>query len=152
MFHTRSSLHRRAYQHKTCNIIETMYVSRIHLHTHVYTLTSLSFFFSLCCRLTEALVKANDHFLLPGKDRCVQSNCVHFLSTLTVPFHHCSLVKMSEAIYDPHAYTRLTDHVVQQILMSSDPNLEEVGSVQNMLCVLNFYTDGAHALLCVYTV
>ena len=26
MFHTRSSLHRRAYQHKTCNIIEHMYV------------------------------------------------------------------------------------------------------------------------------
>lgn len=38
-------------------------------------------------------------------------------------------MKMSEAISDPYAYTRLTDCVVQQILMSSDPNLQEVSSL-----------------------
>ena len=40
-----------------------------------------------------------------------------------------SLVKMSEAIYDPCAYTRLNDSVVHQILVSSDPKLEEVSCV-----------------------
>ena len=33
---------------------------------------------------------------------------------------------MSEAIYDMHAYTRLTDHVIQQILLSTEQELEEV--------------------------
>eukprot|EP00117_Sycon_ciliatum_P001355 scpid93024/ scgid7051/ SAM domain and HD domain-containing protein 1; Dendritic cell-derived IFNG-induced protein; Monocyte protein 5 len=42
MFHTRDALHRRAYQHKTVKIIETM--------------------------ICEAFSKANDHFFLPGKD------------------------------------------------------------------------------------
>ena len=36
---------------------------------------------------------------------------------------------MSEAIHDPHAYTRLTDHVVQRVLESSDPLLAEVSVV-----------------------
>lgn len=35
-------------------------------------------------------------------------------------------VRMSEAIDDPFAYTRLTDCVLQQIVMSTDPNLREV--------------------------
>lgn len=38
-------------------------------------------------------------------------------------------VRMSKAIEDPYAYTRLTDHVIQQILMSTSPELEEVGSI-----------------------
>ena len=33
---------------------------------------------------------------------------------------------MSEAIDDMHAYTHLTDHTLHQILVSTDPNLEEV--------------------------
>lgn len=36
---------------------------------------------------------------------------------------------MSKAIEDPYAYTRLTDHVIQQILMSTSPELEEVGNI-----------------------
>ena len=78
MFHTRSSLHRKVYQHKTCKIVETM--------------------------ITEALVKANDHLLLPGK---------------------YGPVKMADAIHDMVAYTRLTDSVIQLILLSTDPNLKE---------------------------
>ena len=35
---------------------------------------------------------------------------------------------MSDAIYDPYAYTRLTDSVFQQIIMSNDPNLQEVSA------------------------
>ena len=41
---------------------------------------------------------------------------------------------MSEAIHDPHAYTRLTDHVVQRILESSDPLLAEVSVVGCVYC------------------
>jgi HD superfamily phosphohydrolase len=77
MFHTRSMLHRRAYQHKTSNIIEEM--------------------------ITEALVAANNHLLIPGTGNAE--------------------VKMSEAIRDPVAFTRLTDQVLQQIQLSANPNL-----------------------------
>lgn len=40
--------------------------------------------------------------------------------------HRIACVRMSEAIENPYAYTRLTDHVIQQILMSTTPELEEV--------------------------
>ena len=33
---------------------------------------------------------------------------------------------MSEAIGDPYVYTQLTDHVLQQILMTTTPELEDV--------------------------
>ena len=33
---------------------------------------------------------------------------------------------MSEAIEDPVAFTRLTDQVLQQIQLSTDPNLQKV--------------------------
>ncbi|XP_064399038.1 deoxynucleoside triphosphate triphosphohydrolase SAMHD1-like isoform X2 [Halichondria panicea] len=78
MFHTRNSLHRRAYQHKTSNIIEYM--------------------------LTEALLKADPHLYLRGVN---------------------GSVRMSEAIHDPVAYTRLTDSVTQRILESTEPALQE---------------------------
>ena len=61
MFHTRSMLHRRAYQHKTTNIIEQMYVL---LMVYNHPLFSLILFF----RIMEALVVANDHLLIPGKE------------------------------------------------------------------------------------
>lgn len=35
-------------------------------------------------------------------------------------------VKMSEAIHNPYAYTCLTDHVFHHILLSPEPELEEV--------------------------
>ncbi|CAI8021437.1 Deoxynucleoside triphosphate triphosphohydrolase SAMHD1, partial [Geodia barretti] len=83
MFHTRSMLHRKAYQHKTINIIEEM--------------------------ITEALVAADDHLLIPGKDG--------------------EKVKMSRAIKDPVAFTRLTDQVLQQIQLSDDPNLQQAKDI-----------------------
>ncbi|XP_072014052.1 deoxynucleoside triphosphate triphosphohydrolase SAMHD1-like [Amphiura filiformis] len=77
MFHTRNSLHRRAYQHKVTKIIDSMIV--------------------------EALVKANDHFKISGTKG--------------------KLVKMSEAVDDMVAYTKLTDNVILEIMQSDDPNL-----------------------------
>ena len=41
-------------------------------------------------------------------------------------------MKMSEAIYDMHAYTRLTDYVFHQILLSTEPELEEVGQISEV--------------------
>ena len=38
----------------------------------------------------------------------------------------CRKMKMSEAIDDPVAFTRLTDTVLQQIQLSDDPNLQQV--------------------------
>jgi HD superfamily phosphohydrolase len=83
MFHTRSTLHRRAYQHKTSNIIELM--------------------------ITEALVAANDYLMIPGRDN--------------------KLLKMSEAIWDPFAFTKLTDQVLQQIQLTPDPNLKQAKEI-----------------------
>lgn len=52
MFHTRNSLHRRAYQHKTCRIIEYM--------------------------ITEVLVAANEHITIPGvHGPCKMSEAIH---------------------------------------------------------------------------
>ena len=42
---------------------------------------------------------------------------------------------MSEAIYDMHAYTTLTDSIYWQILSSSDPNLAEVSFLKFCVCV-----------------
>ena len=47
---------------------------------------------------------------------------------------------MSEAIEDPHAYTRLTDFVLQQIMTSTDKNLNEV-------CVPYSYVYPIHCVL-----
>ena len=60
LFHTRNSLHRRAYQHKTCNIVEHMIV--------------------------EALILANDHISLPGKGgrRVKMSEAIHDMVRVTV--------------------------------------------------------------------
>ena len=44
---------------------------------------------------------------------------------------------MSEAIYDMHAYTRLTDCVLHQILLSTEPELEEVSQILRVLIDIN---------------
>lgn len=64
LFHTRNSLHRRAYQHKTCNIVEHMIV--------------------------EALILANDHIRLPGKDgrRVKMSEAIHDMVRPTGAWRH----------------------------------------------------------------
>ncbi|XP_038069887.1 deoxynucleoside triphosphate triphosphohydrolase SAMHD1-like isoform X2 [Patiria miniata] len=87
MFHTRNSLHRRAYQHKVNKIIESM--------------------------LVEALVKANDHFLVKGKEG--------------------KMLKISEAIDDMVAYTNMTDDIILQIMRSDDPALAESRRILEMV-------------------
>ncbi|KAM9856088.1 deoxynucleoside triphosphate triphosphohydrolase SAMHD1 [Aulostomus maculatus] len=79
MFHTRNCLHRRAYQHKVGNIIETM--------------------------ITEAFLKADQHIQIEGSGG--------------------RMFTLSSAIDDMEAYTKLTDHVFEQILYSSAPELAE---------------------------
>lgn len=74
------------------------------------------------CRITEALVAANDYLLIPGRDGYV----FFYFGQSTVFSWFYREVKMSEAIDDPVALTRLTDQVLQQIQISSDPNLQEV--------------------------
>jgi HD superfamily phosphohydrolase len=83
MFHTRHMLHLRAYQHKTCSIVQEM--------------------------IKEALIKANDHFEVPGT----------------------AGVKLSEVTSDLKAYTLLTDQVFQQIMSFPDPdgNLKEAKDI-----------------------
>lgn len=50
---------------------------------------------------------------------------------------------MSEAIYDPVAYTTLTDSIIHQILASTDPQLEEVQSLQSV-----GWGTSVHCLVC----
>ncbi|XP_060772872.1 deoxynucleoside triphosphate triphosphohydrolase SAMHD1-like isoform X2 [Neoarius graeffei] len=59
--------------------------------------------------ITEALVKANPHIKIEGSSG---RTC-----------------KISETIDDMEAYTKLTDHIFEQILYSSDPNLAEAQSI-----------------------
>lgn len=75
-------------------------------------------------RITEALLKADDYLLIRGNKGWAN---VHFFVLLFMFSLLCSNVKMSEAIHDPYAYTRLTDNVFQQILASEGDNLKEVG-------------------------
>lgn len=89
MFHTRNCLHRRAYQHKVGNIIETM--------------------------ITEAFLKADKHIKIKGSGG--------------------KMFTLSTAIDDMEAYTKLTDHVFEQILNSSSQELSEARQIlQNVVC------------------
>ncbi|KAM9501651.1 deoxynucleoside triphosphate triphosphohydrolase SAMHD1-like [Clarias gariepinus] len=89
MFHTRHSLHRRAYQHNVTKIIEEM--------------------------IAEALVKADPFIQIEGSKG--------------------KMYKMSEAVDDMVAYTKLTDHVFEEILHSSDSNLTEAQTIlKNIIC------------------
>ena len=77
MYHTRNSLHRRAYQHKTVGIVDHM--------------------------ITEALILAEPFVTLPGADGC--------------------RVRMSQAIHDMVAYTRLTDDILGAVALSEELGL-----------------------------
>uniref|UniRef100_A0A8C1Q4U5 Deoxynucleoside triphosphate triphosphohydrolase SAMHD1 n=1 Tax=Cyprinus carpio TaxID=7962 RepID=A0A8C1Q4U5_CYPCA len=89
LFYTRNCLHRRAYQHKVGNIIETM--------------------------ITEAFVKADPHIQIQGSSG--------------------RIFTISSAIDDMEAYTKLTDHIFEQILYSSAPELSEARAIlHNIVC------------------
>lgn len=89
MFHTRNCLHRRAYQHKVGNIIETM--------------------------ITEAFLKADKYIKVKGSGG--------------------KMFTLSTAIDDMEAYTKLTDHVFEQILNSTSEELSEARQIlHNVIC------------------
>ncbi|XP_061591983.1 deoxynucleoside triphosphate triphosphohydrolase SAMHD1 [Cololabis saira] len=93
MFHTRNCLHRRAYQHKVSNIIETM--------------------------ITEAFLKADPHIQIEGSGG--------------------KLFTLSTAIDDMVAYTKVTDHVFEQILHSSSPELAEARQILHKITCRQLY-------------
>ncbi|XP_069740424.1 deoxynucleoside triphosphate triphosphohydrolase SAMHD1-like isoform X1 [Narcine bancroftii] len=89
MFHTRATLHRRAYQHRVGNIIG--------------------------CMITEAMVLADQHVQISGTGG--------------------KMYTISTAIDDMEAYTKLTDNIFEQILNSSEPELQEAREIlNNVLC------------------
>lgn len=55
-------------------------------------------------------------------------------------FSHRGL-KMSEAIWDPHAYAKLTDQIVQQIQFSTDPQLQKVCVCTIKEVIVTYVTD-----------
>lgn len=93
MFHTRNCLHRRAYQHKVGNIIETM--------------------------ITEAFLKADKHIKIEGSGG--------------------RMFTLSTAIDDMEAYTKLTDHVFEQILNSSSKELSEARQILRNIVYRRLY-------------
>ncbi|XP_078274936.1 deoxynucleoside triphosphate triphosphohydrolase SAMHD1-like [Rhinoraja longicauda] len=92
MFHTRHTLHRRAYQHRVVNVIENMII--------------------------EAMVLADPHIQIVGKNRTF---------------------KISESIDDMEAYTKLTDNIFEQILNSSNPELEKAQNILNNIICRKLY-------------
>ena len=74
MFHTRSVLHKRAYQHRVSTAIETM--------------------------VCDALLLADKHIEFAGKNS--------------------KMLKISETVKDPVAYSKLSDHIFYQILYSTN--------------------------------
>ncbi|KAI0229121.1 Deoxynucleoside triphosphate triphosphohydrolase SAMHD1 [Lamellibrachia satsuma] len=86
MFYTRTLLHRCAYKHGVTQAIEIM--------------------------LTDALLKANDHLMIYGKDN--------------------QPLKMSECVDDMVAFSKLTDNVYYDIL-HGEPRIKELGKAADIL-------------------
>ncbi|XP_032074842.1 deoxynucleoside triphosphate triphosphohydrolase SAMHD1-like [Thamnophis elegans] len=83
MFHTRNCLHRRAYQHKVGNIIETM--------------------------ITDAFLKADPYIKIKGSGG--------------------KMFRISTALEDMEAYTKLTDEIFLKILHSDEPELSDAREI-----------------------
>lgn len=93
MFHIRTSLHRRAYQHKVGNIIDTM--------------------------ITDAFLKADPYIEITGTGG---KKC-----------------RISTAIDDMEAFTKLTDNIFLEILHSADPNLAAAREILEKIERRNLY-------------
>ncbi|XP_046895374.1 deoxynucleoside triphosphate triphosphohydrolase SAMHD1-like isoform X2 [Hypomesus transpacificus] len=93
MFHTRFSLHRRAYQHRVVEVIQLM--------------------------IRDALVEANPFILIEGSGG--------------------GMFRMSEAIDDMEAYTKLTDHVFEQILHSPSTDLDKARKILERITHRHLY-------------
>ncbi|XP_036960011.1 deoxynucleoside triphosphate triphosphohydrolase SAMHD1-like [Acanthopagrus latus] len=93
MFHTRYSLHKRAYQHKVNKIIETM--------------------------ITDAFVEADGHIMIEGSGG--------------------KKYTLSNAMEDMEAYTKLTDHVFEEILFSSSDDLSKAREILKRIISRDLY-------------
>ncbi|CAM9466708.1 unnamed protein product [Chrysoparadoxa australica] len=93
LFHTRFMLHRRAYQHRVSTVIELM--------------------------LCEAMVKADPHIKLMGKDG--------------------QQLQLSESIHDMVAYGRCSDYLLRVVENSSDPELGEARAILHRIRVRDLY-------------
>uniref|UniRef100_A0A672J8N5 Deoxynucleoside triphosphate triphosphohydrolase SAMHD1 n=1 Tax=Salarias fasciatus TaxID=181472 RepID=A0A672J8N5_SALFA len=69
--------------------------------------------------ITEALLKADRHIKIRGSGG--------------------RMFSLSEAIDDPEAYTKLTDHLFEQILYSSSPELEEAREILHNITTRRLY-------------
>ncbi|XP_020030850.1 deoxynucleoside triphosphate triphosphohydrolase SAMHD1 [Castor canadensis] len=93
MFHTRNCLHRRAYQHKVGNIIDTM--------------------------ITDAFLKADPYIEIQGAEG--------------------KKYRISTAIDDMEAFTKLTDNIFLEILYSTDPKLSVAQEILRNIEYRNLY-------------
>uniref|UniRef100_A0A8C3WJW6 Deoxynucleoside triphosphate triphosphohydrolase SAMHD1 n=1 Tax=Catagonus wagneri TaxID=51154 RepID=A0A8C3WJW6_9CETA len=93
MFHTRNCLHRRAYQHKVGNIIDTM--------------------------ITDAFLKADPYIEISGSKG--------------------KKYRISTAIDDMEAFTKLTDNIFLEILYSTDPKLDAARAILKKIECRNLY-------------
>ncbi|XP_074867790.1 deoxynucleoside triphosphate triphosphohydrolase SAMHD1 isoform X2 [Carettochelys insculpta] len=93
MFHTRNCLHRRAYQHKVGNIIETM--------------------------ITDAFLKADPYIKVVGTGG--------------------KQYRISTAMEDMEAYTKLTDNIFLEILYSSNKELAEAQEILRKIELRDLY-------------
>ncbi|XP_047627099.1 deoxynucleoside triphosphate triphosphohydrolase SAMHD1 isoform X3 [Phacochoerus africanus] len=93
MFHTRNCLHRRAYQHKVGNIIDTM--------------------------ITDAFLKADPYIEIIGSEG--------------------KKYRISTAIDDMEAFTKLTDNIFLEILYSTDPKLDAARAILKKIECRNLY-------------
>ena len=76
-------------------------------------------------RLCEALLAADPHIMLIGVGGYIQIPSNN--SKKIIMYYACrNQVRMSEAINDPCAFTRLTDGVFQDIKSSASPKLQKV--------------------------
>ena len=100
-FHTRHSLYKRAYFHKVSSAVDIM--------------------------VGEALVLANDHFTVPGKDG--------------------KPTKMSDCHKDMHAYWRITEWIVRYIQHSTIPELAPSRAILERLWKRDLFVCSGEILL-----
>nr|XP_039264168.1 deoxynucleoside triphosphate triphosphohydrolase SAMHD1-like [Styela clava] len=141
MFHTRCSLHRRAYQHKAGNAIDHM--------------------------ISDALVEADRHILFRGKKaepqnldwneaRKLENGCFklpdpdspnrNFLKDGNDVFH---LRTISQCVDDPVAYTKLDDGIFQQILHSDGEPLKKAREILERIFRRDIYRCIGDVLDCI---
>ncbi|XP_053713055.1 deoxynucleoside triphosphate triphosphohydrolase SAMHD1-like [Synchiropus splendidus] len=104
------------YRDKEMSNIYDMFRTRYMLHKRAYQ-------HSVCAAIeemiTDAFLEADEHFQVKGS--------------------RGNMFKLSEAITDMEAYSKLTDHVFEEILYSSDPQLEQARAILRRIVTRDLY-------------